>query len=449
MPAGDVSREPRPIPPGHHSWRASLSAPILLGSTAAVNLAVTFAYHWLPVVTLGVGTSTDALFVSAVIPQVVLSVISTSLASVLTPLLATASPTLFRAQAWTFTWGIALAAAVLNGLLFASAPLWVTWLVPGFTPEAVMLTITLVRVQLIGAFFTMLLTVPWSASYARDRFLWVELSGTMAGAVCLAGAWALIDRYGVHAVAWGLAARAALQVLLLMPVLGRVARPEWSAVGGTEVRRRLLPLLGGALYYKADPIVERVLASFALPGHLSLFHLAQQIYGAGNQVLTRALINPVMPRLARHASTHDWLAFRQLVRHRVLASSAVFGAAWLALVLVGRPVMRVALQAWLELPQIDLLHALLVLLAGVWFGGAAGQVFTVAFYAFGNTVTPTRTGVVAFTLAIPLKIAGYWLGGILGLAVATSVYTLGTAVAHHFYLRRDLGRVSIAAEAAP
>lgn len=415
---------------------------------ATANLAVTFGYHWLPVVKLGVGSATDALFVSAIVPQMVLSVISTSLTSVLTPLLSTASATAFRTQAWTVGLGVTLAAALLNGVLFASAAIWVPLMVPGFDPGTRTLTLDLVRVQLIGAFFTMLLAVNWSASYARDRFLWVEISGTLAGIVGLVGAWWSMGAYGVHAVAWALALRAGLQVLLLMPALGRFTRPDWHAAGGREIWRRLLPLLGGSIYYKADPIVERILASFALPGHLSLFHLAQQIYAGGNQLLTRALINPIMPRLARHAQRADWDAFRELVRHRVLLSSALFAVAWLGLLVAGRPMMRVVLQPWLEPSQVDLLHALLMLLVGVWFGGAAGQVFTVAFYAFGNTVTPTRTGVVGFTLAIPLKIVAYWLGGILGLAVATSLYTMGTALVHHLLLRRDVGRLASAAGAA-
>jgi putative peptidoglycan lipid II flippase len=420
-----VTAAPADLPQPSPRW-LSRSAWIAVAATA--NLAVTFGYQWFPVVKLGAGTATDALFVSAIVPQVVLSVISTSLTSVLTPMLSTASATAFRMQAWTVGLGVALAAAALNGVLYVSAGSWVPWLVPGFDAPLRALTLDLVRVQLIGAFFTMLLAVQWSASYAR--------------------AWWSMDRYGVHAVAWALALRAALQVLLLMPALGRVARPDWRAAGGMDIWRRLLPLLGGSIYYKADPVVERILVSFALPGHLSLFHLAQQVYAGGNQVLTRALINPIMPHLARHAKAADWAAFRQLVRHRVVLSTGLLAAVWVGVLLVGRPVMHLVLRSWLDENQINLLHALLVLLAGVWFGGAAGQVFTVGFYAFGNTVTPTRTGVIGFTAAIPLKIAAYWLGGILGLAVATSLHVLGMAAVHHVFLRRNLDRMAPAAGAA-
>ena len=100
--------------------------------------------------------------------------------------------------------------------------------------------------------------------------------------------------------------------------------------------------------------------------------------------------------------------------------------------------------------QIDVLHGLLLALVGVWLGGAAGQVLTVGFFAVGNTDTPTRVGVVGFTLAIPLKIICYRWGGILGLALAASIYTVGTAVAHGVLLRRDLrARVELQPGAVP
>lgn len=104
--------------------------------------------------------------------------------------------------------------------------------------------------------------------------------------------------------------------------------------------------------------------------------------------------------------------------------------------------MQLALSRWLAPADVDLLHALLVALAGVGLGAAAGQVLTVAFYAYGNTVTPTRVGVIGFTLAIPLKALFFWWWGVLGIAVATSIYTMGNACAHGLLLRRDVGRLS-------
>jgi putative peptidoglycan lipid II flippase len=427
-------------PPHRLEPPALVRPPVPIALAAAAHLTVTFGYHWLPVVEFGVGSATDALFVSAVIPQVVIGVVTTSLTSVLTPELSTVTTRVeFRTKAWTFGHIVFVVAGGLTALLYGSAPVWVPWLAPGFETEQQIFVLHLVRIQLLGAFVTMLLAVTWSAAYARGRFVWVETSGALAGALGLVVAWLTVTPYGVAAVAWALVLRSVLHVVLLLPSLGPYILPTRCAVGA-DVWRRLLPLIGGAVYYKADPVLERMLASFALAGHLSLFHLAQQLYGVVNQVLTRAVINPIMPALARQAAQGRWSAFRRLVTRRLVLCIVLLGAVWVAILVIGRPLMLAILHPWLTPDQIALLHTVLVLLAGVWFGGAAGQVFTVAFYAGGNTATPTLTGMVGFTVLIPVKIAAFWAGGVPGLAAATSLHLLATAVAHHVLLWRDVAR---------
>jgi putative peptidoglycan lipid II flippase len=406
-----------------------LSQPAALAVLAGLNLLVTAAYPWLPVVRLGVGTATDALFVSAIVPQVILSVVSSGLTSVLTPFLATAPADRVRVQTWTYAHGVGLVAVGLNGLLFLTAPWWVTWLVPGFAAPARALTVDLVRVQLAGAVATMLLMVAWSAHYARRRFVWVEASAIVAGVIGLGLAAVLLPRLGVIAVAWGLTLRSILQLAFLMPGWGRYVRPDWGAVGGWTAFTRLLPLMGGATYFKLDPMVERVLASFAPAGHLSLLHLGQQAYAAGNQILTKAVINPIMPTLAELAVARLWPDFARLTWRRLAMVLIAATGAWLALALIGRPILGLAL-----------LHVILVALGGVWLGGAAGQVSTVSFFALGDTRTPTAVGVVGFTVTIPVKIVFYAWWGVVGLAAAASVTTAGNAVAHQILLRRAIGR---------
>ncbi|MEO5823157.1 MAG: lipid II flippase MurJ [Vicinamibacteraceae bacterium] len=417
-----------------------LSQPAVLALLAGVNLLVTVGYQWLPVARLGVGASTDALFVSAIVPQVLLSVVSSGLTSVLTPLLATAGPDRFRVQTWTYAHGVGLAALALNGALFLAAPWWVVWLVPGFEAPARALTVDLVRVQLAGAVATMLLMVAWSADYARRRFVRVETSAILAGLVGLGVAMALLPRLGVHAVAWGMSLRSILQLALLVPGWGAYTRPDWRATGGRTAFARLLPLMGGATYYKLDPMVERVLASFAPAGQLSLLHLGQQAYAAGNQILTKAVVNPIMPALAELAAARIWPDFARLTWRRLAAVLIAAIAAWLALAVAGRPALALLLGHWLGLPEIALLHVILLALGGVWLGGAAGQVSTVSFFALGDTRTPTTVGVIGFTVAIPIKIVFYWWWGVVGLAVATSIYTAGNAIAHQILLHRAIGR---------
>jgi len=54
--------------------------------------------------------------------------------------------------------------------------------------------------------------------------------------------------------------------------------------------------------------------------------------------------------------------------------------------------------------------------------GAMGWVTASAFYAMGDTRTPTRMSVIIYTLHVPAKVFVFLRFGLLGLAVVTSAY---------------------------
>jgi putative peptidoglycan lipid II flippase len=221
-----------------------------------------------------------------------------------------------------------------------------------------------------------------------------------------------------------------LQLLLLLPILGAYARPDFRGEAAGEAWRRLRPLLLGTSYYKTDQLVDRFLASMAAAGGLSILHLAQQMYGAGHQVLNASIAAPLVPRLAGAAKARDRAAFGSLWRsgERKLGLFTLTVVA--GLILVGVPALEVLLGHGEFRPeQVRQLWWLLLALAGTWVGGALGQIFSAAFYATGDTHTPTRIGVIGFTLGLILKVVGFLTYGILGIAVGTSIYFLLNAVA--------------------
>ena len=433
---GAMSSDPATAdgPPGS-PLKLSLSLSILAG----LNLIATFAFQWLPVHLLGVGPNTDALFFSAIVPTIVLSVAASGLTSVLTPMLAISDALEFRRRAWTFAHAVGAAALAVNGLLFLASPVLVHWLAPGFDLATRALAVDLVRIQLVGGVFTALLTVNWSSYYASHRFIWVEVSALIASAIGLSVLKLTIASSGVYGVAWAMTLRAALQTALLVRGLGRYTLPDWKSGAGGTVLRRLAPIVGGSIYFKTDPLVERFLASFAPAGQLSLLHLASQLYAAANQIVTKALINPIMPRLARMASAADWPAFWQLTTRRLtLVVSLTIGAS-IGLALLRHPIAE-ALGGGgrLSASETTLLATLLVAMAGVWLGGASGQVSTTSFFAYGNTRLPTIVGVVGYTLGVPLKAFLFWKWGVVGIAIGGSIYTVGNAIAHQLLLRRQV-----------
>ena len=413
-----------------------------LGAIAGINILVTFAYQWYVLTTIGPGPATDALFAGMMVPQLVLVIVSGSLNYVLVPLLAVEEGEARARSAWTYVQGIGVGCLALVFLLMLGAPVWVPLTVPGFSPSVAHLAVQLTRIQLFGVAFTAVTGVEWALHHARQEFVRAEGSGVVASVAGLAFIVFALPRMGITAAAWGSLIRSGLQMLILLPGMGPYRRPQWNHPGLKVGLRRTAPLTGGQVYYKSDALLDRFFASLAPPGILSLYHVSQQLYASASMVLNRAIVAPVVPQLSRLASLNEWPSFTAQVRRRLVVMFSVTLAGSAGLILVGHPLLALIFHHGEFTPaRIDHLWWLLILLSGVWLGGTAGQILSTSFYAQGDTRTPTRVGIVGFTLAIGLKLFAFRHYGIEGLAVAASAYYLLNAAALLLCLRHRSRRV--------
>jgi putative peptidoglycan lipid II flippase len=414
-----------------------------LAAISAINILLTFAYQWYVLMTLGPGQSTDALYAGMMVPQLVLIIVSGSLNYVLVPLLAVEEGEARTRLAWTYVQGIGVICLVIVLLLAVAAPLWVPLTVPGFSPAAAGLAVQLTRIQLLGVVFTAITGVEWALHHARQEFVRAEGSGIVASLGGLAFILVAMPSVGITAAAWGTLVRSGLQMLLLAPGMGSYRAPEWDHPGLRVGLRRTAPLTAGQVYYKSDGLLDRFFASLAPAGTLSLYHVSLQLYSSASMVLNRAIVAPVIPRLSRMARLNQWPDFLGQIRRRLVIVLGVTLACSAGLALFGRPVLALIFRHGEFAPdRIEHLWWLLLLLSGVWIGGALGQLLSSSFYAQGDTRTPTRVGVFGFTLAIGLKLFAFRRGGIEGLALAASAYYAFNAVVLLICLSRRTRRVS-------
>lgn len=412
---------------------------IILGIFAIANILLSFLYVWYIITTLGANAVTDAYFAAMVIPQLVLAVVSDSLTHVLVPLLSNRKGVGFSRESWSFFQGVGLLFGGAAIILSVSAPIWVPWIFPGFDKAGVLLTVSLLRIQLIGMVFSGLTAVLWSAYHAQQRFIWCELSPLIA----LFGGFAFLlwglPRFGITAAAWAMVLKLVLQSLLLIPVLGPYHAPAWKSKEVKEAWRRIHPLLLGTTYYKTDQLVDRFLLSMAPVGSITLLHLAAQIYSAGNTILNRAIAAPMVPMLAQKAHTGQWPAFIRIFKQRLTLIVWITGLTFLAIILFGKPVLSL-LFAWRRFTasEVSLLWLILTGFAGVWIGGALGQILAPSFYAKGNTTTPTKIGIFGFSLGLLFKFSGFYLWGIIGVAIGTSLYYLLNAGLLYLFLTKEM-----------
>ncbi len=400
-----------------------LAGSLYLTAVSAGSILLSFFFYWIVIVQVGPGIETDALFAGMAVPQVIISVIGGSLTRVLVPLLAGED----RGQALRDTWGFFAISGIVFGVLAilmgVLAPLWVPILFPGFSAVAQALSVQLAQIQLAGMVLTALSGVLLASYHVQYRFLAAEILPFLAALFALIVLVWILPRYGIAGAAWTTVLRGAMTVGLLIWRMPGYRRPSMSSNTLLEGLRRLGPLLTGSAYYKTDPIVDRFLASMAASGGLSLLYLGQTMYGSVAQIVHRVITAPMVPRLSTHAKDNEWREFRALYRSRLLWVIAAPGLIYLVLLVWGAPLLRLLIgHGDVTLENVRLLWWVLVALGGVLVGGALGQVLASVFYSRGDTTTPTKVGIIGFTIGLLLKIAAYLHFGLLGIAIGASLY---------------------------
>lgn len=396
-----------------------------LASLAICNAALAISMPWYVVTSFGVGIETDAFFASAVLPQFVFLLISFSVPHVIVPLLVTEDEENFRRDAWGFFLAVTGLFSLAALALFLTAEYWVPKMVLGFSGRAKELAIVLSRIQLIGMVGNASVVVLWSFYNAKHKFIWVEASSLLANILALLFLLWALPVHGIVAAAWTAVLSLGLKLVLLIPILGRPQRPNWNSYAMKEARRRIKPFLLGQAYSKTEPLIDRPLVSTGIAGDLSLLYIGQQIYSVINLVITKAISAPSVPLLATAAKANDLRNFRRIYRERLFWMAVISPVGCIVLLLLGEPILRLMIgYGGITAENLHKIWLLTLALTGLLIGGTTGQLTALAFYAMGDTKTPTKLFIWTYTVYLPIKVITFFEFGLMGLAIASSIHLI-------------------------
>ena len=182
-----------------------------------------------------------------------------------------------------------------------------------------------------------------------------------------------------------------------------------------------------------------------IAGNLSLLYIGQQVYSAINLIITKSISAPTVPRLALAAKSGHWPKFRRIYRQRLLWMAGLGAAACIIMLVFGESLLHLMIgHGGITADNVRLLWWIMLALIGLLIGGTAGQVTAVAFYAMGDTRTPTMLFVFTFTIYIPVKVLIFLHYGLLGLAIITSVHLIINFLLQLIILERATSRNQLA-----
>jgi putative peptidoglycan lipid II flippase len=412
---------------------------ITLGGLASLNLILVFIYQWYIISFFGASSTSDSFFAAMAVPQVIMAIVSSTVVQVLVPGLSVEYGTEKKKICWSLLQLLGIVAIVFFSFLIATAQFWMPLIVYGFDQDSKILTISLVQIQLIGIGFAVIVCVLQAYHFSNNRFIVVEVYNFIANLTCFGFLLLFLTESNIIIAAWGLVLRQLLQVILMIWAVGRYQKPEYRHSAIRTSWERIKPLLFGATFYKTDIILDRFLASLTTAGNLSIFHLAQQLYNAGNVVLNKSITSPSVPMLAKNAHEGNWAGTRNILRKKLLLLGLIVSVVLAIQLFFGESILF-HIFAFKNFGQEEVfkLWQILLCLTGVLIGGAIGQQLSSSFYAQGETIIPTKVGIVGYIFGIIFKIVGFYFWGIFGLAAGATFYYLLNSVVLYFMLNKTL-----------
>jgi putative peptidoglycan lipid II flippase len=409
---------------------------LVLSASTVLQILMSFGLQSYVVAYSGGRAHADAFYAGGTLPQMASVMLIDTLPLVLVPLFSAVNGERLRQEVWQILAAGAGIAAMLSAVIaFGAGPL-MTLLVPGFSMETRALTINLTQIQALGLWGAAWTAILTSVCHAKSRFLLPPA----AVLVSLAGAWALvvfnIGAAGIVVGAWAQVVLAFVPALIMLPIVGYPTASGWSSAGPREVWRRLRPVALGKAYYVATSPFDRLLTSFLPSGSLVTFELISRSYASLLRVLSQGILAPHLPHLSRLAATEDWAQFRATYR-RQSKTTLVFSVAALVAAEVGVLLIlpRLGLFAGsLNLAELNEISVIVSYVGGALPCMALVNVLSNAFYARGDSTSPARIGVIAYTIGLGIRLAGFWIAGIRGIALAATVWS----AVHLFLLNRAL-----------
>jgi putative peptidoglycan lipid II flippase len=354
----------------------------------------------------GVSSQANAYYAAFRLPDTLFSLIAGgALSSAMIPVLLNARQKEGEAAGWRLISVVLTALISVFVLLIVAVEIFTPALVrgvlaPGFDAETSDLTVTLTRIMLVQPMILLLGSVATAVLNSRNQFLLTGLSVVSHNVSLIASILSLklFPDLGIFGPTAGVIGGALLQALILSPGL----RGEGYRVGLLfdlanqrlgEVVRLLIPngLSVGVNY--AGFIVDTAFATRAPdPAGLAAIYNAFLLVGLPIALLGQAVGQAAFPRLAAQAEAGSWAEMRRSLLRSLGAAVALALPAVGALLLLGRPTIRILFEhGEFTSAAGDLTYSVLVAYAIALPSYVATEVITRGLISLRDTRTPLFT----------------------------------------------------------
>lgn len=428
------------------STPASLARPAsLLGAMALGGALVGFFLQLLVAYYFGAGGATDAFFMASSISELAAKLLmGGSVTAVFVPMFVQYISAGNRERAWqlglNITHLLAFAFALLLIIIGFFARSFVEIIAPGFNEATRELTVQLLYVLLPSFLFLFLVDVLVAVLQALQQFTIPALLRLLSPGISIISVVVLQHSLGIYALAVGVVAGSALQLLLVGAGLrqrGLTYRPFISPAH-PDVRRLLYlvyPFVLSMIVTQLAGITYRVLVSELLPGSLSALKYAEKI----TQLLTIIFINSVTtviyPRLAHQVRRGDLPGLVNTLSYAMRVTLLLTFPLSLGTMLLREPLIHFIYEHGSFTPQASGLTSTALLFLSInLVTSAVSSILAQAVLALQRTRAAVAVTIVSQAVAIGLFVLLVPHLQLAGLALASSLVPISSALLYFIHL---------------
>ena len=236
----------------------------------------------------------------------------------------------------------------------------------------------------------------------------------------------------VYGMAIAIVAGGFFQLLLQLPAL----RHHGLSVGINfdfhdaflnKVCGNLLPVMLGAAVIQINVLLDRMIAWFMIPGDgaLTVLYMGNRLMQFPLAIIGISLATVVFPIFTSYAIRKKMDKFGKAVPEALRLSFFLALPASVGMIVLARQIITLIYQhnRFTEVDTMRTTHVLVAYCSGLWLYTSL-QIITKAFYALGNTKTPTKLAMCAMlgNFLLNLALVPFWQET--GLAAATAINAL-------------------------
>jgi len=281
-----------------------------------------------------------------------------------------------------------------------------------------------------------------------ERFAWPALAPMVIPVAVMAGALLLAPRLGIWAMVYATVAGAlihAVVVAWMMDSHGYRFRLHWygASEATREVARQYGPVLLGGVVASSGLLVDQSMAAMLPAGSVSALVYANRFVSVVLTLLAGAVSTAVVPYFSRMIALEDWAGCRHTLRTWVRITALVSTPIAAALIVGAHLLIRVTFEHGAFGPRdTEVVTPVLAMYALQIPFFVSSRVFYRFIVGMRRTDLIFYGGVVNLVLDIVLNLILMRWFGVAGIALATSLWMVGTFLFLWYWARRLLRAAS-------